>query len=97
MEFEHDGRTWSLPRELVALQVDYARADAACAAAPAANDDAALSVARAERLRLVVEKYRRAASWWAGFENYDRWRADRALQLFARSLLEVGESSTADA
>lgn len=80
VEFEHDGRTWSLPRELVALQVDSA-GGAACAAAVALNDDAAPSAARAERLRLVVEKFRSAAGWWDGFDGGDRWQADRALQV----------------
>jgi hypothetical protein len=84
VEYEHEGKTWSLPRDLVALQVEIARADAACRAAVAANDDVALSEARAVRLKLVVEKFAKAASWWDTFENYERWKADAALKAYAR-------------
>jgi hypothetical protein len=97
VEYEYRGLTWSLPDELIGLQVQIARADAACAAAVAANDNAALRVARDERLRLVVEKFRRAADWRASFQGqsqHARWLADWALQAYARSVLEGGVSSS---
>lgn len=90
VEYEYQGLTWSLPGELIGLQVQIARADADCAAAVAANDGAALEVARGERLRLVVEKFRRAGGWRDSFAGHDRWRADWALQAYARSLVEPG-------
>lgn len=86
-EYEHDGRTWTLPADLVAHQIGLARADAACHAAVTAHDDTALAEARSERQRLVVEKFRLAKPWWDTFENYDRWRADWALQAYARTRL----------
>lgn len=96
IEYEYKGDTYSLPNDLVALQVEIVRADASCRAAVEAEDGAALAIAREERLRLVTEKYRRAGSWWAAFQGSDRWNADWALQAYARSVLEGGATSGTD-
>jgi hypothetical protein len=86
-QYEYQGRSWALPAAMVALQIEIERADAACTAAVAADDSAALAAARETRLNLVTEKYRVARPWWETFENYDRWRADEALKLYARTQL----------
>lgn len=86
-QYEYQGRSWALPAAMVALQIELERANEACRAAVAADDAAALTAARATRLELVMEKYRAARPWWDTFENYDRWRADEALKLYARTLL----------
>jgi hypothetical protein len=86
-QYEYQGRSWALPAAMVALQTEIERADASCRAAVAADDSAALAAARATRLNLVTAKYRAARTWWDSFENYDRWRADEALKLYARTRL----------
>lgn len=86
-DYEYQGKSWALPAAMVALQIEIERADAACRAAVAAADDDALTAARERRLGLVTQKYRVARPWWDTFEAYDRWRADEALKLYARTRL----------
>jgi hypothetical protein len=95
-QYEYQGTSWALPAAMVALQIEIERADAACKAAVAAGDDAALAAAREMRLSLVVEKYRVARPWWDTFENYERWRADWALKAYVAALPEF-VSAAADA
>jgi hypothetical protein len=97
VEYDYQGTTWLLPGGLVALQIELARAEAACAAAVAANDDAALKAARERRLELVVEKFRRAEPWRETFKDYDRWRADWALQDYARRAVQENVPAAAAA
>lgn len=94
-QHEYQGRSWALPAALVALQIEIERADAACRAAVAADDNTALSAARETRLNLVVEKYRVARPWWDTFENHDRWLADWALKAYVAALPEFVPAAAA--
>ena len=91
VEYEYQGRAWTLPAALIALQIQLVKADAECERW--LDDPDRLAAARAERLRLVEEKFRRARSWWEGFENYDRWRADWALKEYAAKRAAEAEHS----
>lgn len=95
VEYDHKGRTWTLPGDLVALQIELARADAACRAALAVDDVAALSAARSAHRELIVEKFRRSESWWASFEGHDRWLADWALKAYVAALPEFVPAAAA--
>lgn len=82
IEYEYQGKTWKLPRHLAQLQIAIAKADIDCRREH--DDPEQLAAARARRLDLVVQKYQVARSWWDGFEKYDRWHADWALQDYGR-------------
>lgn len=87
VEYEYQGRVWRFPPHLARLQIAIAEADADCRRA---EDPGRCEAARAERLRLVVEKFALARSWWDTFEKHERWEADWALQDYARSAMGRG-------
>jgi hypothetical protein len=84
VEYEYQGQTWTLPQALVRLEIELARARAACVST---TDPSTLEQARAEERRLVLEKFRTAATWRDSFAGYDRWRANEALKEYARAQL----------
>ena len=86
IEHEYQGRTWKLPRRLAQLQAAITTADTECRRDDVHPDE--LAAARAKRLELILEKYLLARAWWDGFEKYEQWHADWALQDFARTRAE---------
>lgn len=53
-ERAYEGETYQLPNELIALQVETLRSDAACRAAVEADDGTALAITRVEPLQLIT-------------------------------------------
>ena len=90
-DYEYRGKTYRLPGELLAIQIQWAKADAACHAAVADGDDEALNRHRGERLHWTMEKVRRAQPWRDSFENYERWIADEALKQAGREVAAAGQ------